>query len=485
MITQQQFLHAVCQIQNSFSTDKFSPYQVWMSNTLQNNSAVLLGAFMGAGKTAVTLHAYVENRRKKNWGKALIIAPLAVANDTWPTEIEKWAFANDLTYTVVTGLEKERKKHDRADVDIYIVNRENVKWLATHHTHEWFKQFSVIIYDEASRLKSGEKETKTGNYTGFYHLWTIKRLIPNIWLLSGTPAPNGAIDLWGPVFMLDNGERLGFNKTDFLMNHFNHNEFRRTYEPKDGANEVIMNKIRDIMFVLKEEDYITLPDLHVIDRVVKLAPDILKRYKEFARERIMEELNVEAVNTAVLASKLLQFANGSVYETLDTTDPSYKEGQKPKAQYVHDRKIQELESVIEEAMGRPVLIAYSYKFDVYAIKKKFPWIRVFGETKNDVKDWNAGKLKAMVMHPQSAGHGLNLQHGGNIAVWFGLTWSLEYYLQFNKRLHRRGQENSVKLYRILAHDTYDMRVSQVLNQKDITQNELIENVRVYGKQIQQ
>ena len=446
----------------------FNPYQHWMSNTMQTKSAVLLGAFMGAGKTATALHAFTENMKKKGWKKALIIAPKAVATDTWPDELLNWDFTKDLTYTVLVGDEQTLYTRMAKDVNIYIVNRERVEWLAKHNTSEWFANFNVIIYDEASRLKSAQPRTKPskkypeGNVTAFACLVDIRKKIKNCWLLSGTPAPNGVKDLWGPIFMLDNGERFGFRKEMFLQNHFDYNPYSYTYKPKPYAEENIMEKVKDIMFVLKEEDYIELPPVHVIDRYVRLEDNIMKKYKRFVKERILPEYNTEAVNAAVLASKLLQFSNGSVYETLDETDPNYDPKQKPEAKYVHDRKLLELDSVFAENPGQSILIAYSYKFDIYAIKKKFPFVRAFGETINDVKDWNSGKIKAMAIHPQSAGHGLNLQHGGSIAVWFGLTWGLEFYLQFNKRLHRRGQQHSVKMYRILSKDTYDEKQAEVL-----------------------
>lgn len=469
----------------------FDDYQWWMSNLLQTLLTVLLGAFMGSGKTAVALHAFWKLKKKGTVRKALVIAPKNVAADTWPDEIMVWDFARELFYTAIVGDEDSRLRALEEEADIYIINRENVRWLYETKGLRWFRQFDVLIYDEASRLKSGDKKAgkpkprKDGTVRGnrrpseFGYVSKIRGQFNRVWELSGTPSPGGLINLWGPIYIMDRGDRLGTSRTSFENRWFRKNVYTRTFEPFDHSEQEIMGRLKDIMYVLKEEEYLKLPPLQVIDRFVNLSPKHMKMYRDFEETMFLAEHDVEAVNNGVLSNKLLQFANGSIYAEADQDDPSWTPRTPPVAKFIHDRKLDELGSIIEEADGRPVLIAYSYKFDVHAIKKRFPFIRVFGESANDLQDWNRGKLKGMVLHPASAGHGLNFQSGGNIAVWYGLNWSLELYQQFNKRLHRRGQKESfVRLYRILARGTHDVRVAAALAVRAVTQDRITDCVRV-------
>ncbi len=467
----------------------FEPYQWWMSELLQENEIVLLGAFMGSGKTATTLHAFCQLKNQGRAKKALVIAPKNVAADTWPDEIMVWDFARKLHYACVVGDEETRLRALDEEADVVIINRENLKWLYDTKGFRWFKQFQVMIYDEASRLKSGNKKTsgsvrKDGSKSPqrrseFGYVAKIRSVFSWVWELAGTPNPNGLIDLWGPIYVLDKGERLGRNITAFRERWFRYDTYKRTYNPFDHSEEQIMSRLKDVFFCLKEEDYLDLPPLQVVDRWVRLSEWDMARYRRFERTLALDEFDVEAVNNGVLCNKLLQFANGSVYAEEDDPEETWNPRKKPVAKHVHNRKLDELGSIFEEAAGRPVLIAYSYKFDIHAIKKRYPWVRAFGETPNDLRDWNAGKLKGMILHPASAGHGLNFQHGGNIAVWYGLNWSLELYQQFNKRLHRRGQKESfVRLYRILARGTNDARVAERLADRAITQDRITDAVRV-------
>ena len=471
----------------------FDGYQIWMSLRLRQSSRVLLGAFMGSGKTAVTLHAFAMRRLEGTATVALVIAPLNVAKDTWPEEIEKWSFSRELRYAVVVGTQEERLSALRMEADIYIVNRENVGWL-WEAVDDWGR-FDTLIYDEASRLKAGKKRRLSGktpegrkrwSRTEFGFMTLIRQQFTNIWELSGTPSPNGLIDLWGPIYILDAGERLGWKRPDFIKRWFQSSRYSYSVEPLPFAEEQIMSRLKDIFFYLEETDYIQLPDLEVHDRWITLDSRVHKMYRRFEREMVLDEFDVEAVNNAVLCNKLLQFANGSVYAPEDDEGIVYDKKRPPVAKRVHDYKLAELESILQEAAGRPVLIAYSFKFDVHAIKKRFPWIRVYGESSSDYRDWNSGKLKAMLLHPASAAHGLNFQHGGHLAVWYGLNWSLELYQQFNKRLHRRGQKSTfVRLYRILARGTNDARAAEVLHGKDVTQQSIAECVRVHIEEIRQ
>jgi len=347
------------------------------------------------------------------------------------------------------------------------------------------------IYDEASRLKGAAKKTKPtqrkdGTYSKprlseFGYLRKFRHKFKWVWELSGTPAPNGLIDLWGPLYVLDGGERLGYSLTKFRERWFSYNSYTYAYEPHDHAEEQIMDRVKDCMFVLKEEDYLKLPPLVIRDRWVSLSPRHQRLYDEFEETAYLEHgYDVEAVTSGVLCNKLLQFANGSIYAPEDPEDvdsPSV-------AKHIHDRKLDELGSVFEEAAGRPVLIAYSFKFDVLAIKKRYPFVQIFGQDGNDIRNWNRGKYKAMIMHPASAGHGMNFQKGGNIACWYGLNWSLELYQQFNRRLKRRGQEaDRVWLYRILARKTHDVRVASKLEERSVTQERITDTVRVWPDRI--
>ena len=473
----------------TLTENDFEEYQWWMSRLLQKNEIVLLGAFMGSGKTATTLHAFHKLWKTGKARRALVIAPLNVAKDTWPDEIMCWDFARELHYSVIAGDEDTRSKALEEEADVFIINRENLRWLYEKKGIRWFRQFDVLIYDEASRLKAGNKRTtpnvrKDGSVSQrrlseFGYVGKIRHQFKWVWELAGTPNPNGIIDLWGPIYILDKGERLGRSLTKFRERWFRHNQYTRKWEPFDHSEGEVMSRLKDVFYCLKEEDYLKLPPLQVVDRWVRLDPKHMKMYRDFEKTLALEEYDVEAANNAILCNKLLQFANGSIYAEDDDPEEAWNPNRKPVAKHVHNRKLDELGSIFEEAAGRPVLIAYSYKFDIHAIKKRFPWVRAYGETPNDIRDWNAGKLRAMILHPASAGHGLNFQHGGNIAVWYGLNWSLELYQQFNKRLHRRGQKGSfVRLYRILARDTNDARVAENLESKAVTQDRITDAVRV-------
>lgn len=461
----------------------FRSYQRWMAKKIVDLPGVYLGAEMGLGKTAATLKAIqhlIDKGRVKN---VLIIAPLRVAEETWPEEIAKWDFARHLTYRVVTGDRHERRAALKQPAQITIVNRENLLWLLKGiGMNRW--RFDMIVYDEASRLKKGVTRTnpkprKDGtvsdpNLTELGVLVRVHGKTKKIVELSGTPSPNGLIDLYGPIFAIDQGKRLGASITAYKRRWFYEDQRRNKVEPHPHSEAEIMEKISDIFFSLKEEDYLDLPPLIPVDHVVHMTRKEMQGYRDFERETAIEVVNkwgepeiIEAVNNGVLTGKLLQYANGSLYRE----DMS--------AFKVHEHKLDVLESIVEEAAGRPILVAYSFQFDKDAIKKRFPWARIFGDNKNDKRDWDAGKIKMLVTHPASAGHGLNFQKSSNIAVWYGLTWSLELYRQFIKRLHRSGQkEDRVFLHRILTEGTVDYDVLDVLKMRGATQDQITDAVRV-------
>lgn len=471
----------------------FRSYQRWMADLIVKQD-VLLGAEMGLGKTAATLYAVREMLDAGTITSVLIVAPLKVAEETWPAEIAKWDFARDLTYRVVTGEAEERKAALRHEAQITIINRENLVWLQqTLGVRRW--KFDMLVYDEASRLKGGKKRTKPQpradgsvppkKLSEFGILRRMRYSFKRVVELSGTPSPNGLIDLWGPIFMIDLGKRLGTSISAYERRWFRKDRWSYSVEPFDHSEREIMSRIGDVFYSLREEDYLTLPPLIPVDHWVTLTPPQMKRYKQFEREAAMEVRNragereiVEAVNGGVLTGKLLQFANGSMY--LGDKFDEETGGKLPKESVkIHDRKLEVLDSIVAEAMGTPILLAYSFQFDRDAILKRFPFARLYGETKNDMRDWNAGKIKLLIMHPASAGHGLNFQHGSNIAVWYGLTWSLELYRQFMKRLHRSGQKaDKVFLHRILTRGTMDENVIAALQARGATQDSITEAVRV-------
>lgn len=463
--------------------EDFRPYQGWMSDKMIELPGVIMGAEMGLGKTGAVLKATTALISIGEVKRPLIVAPLFVAENTWPEEIRTWDFARDLTFRVVTGTEVERMAALRQDAQVTIINRENLRWL-----HEVFAgrgwPFDMLVYDEISRLKKGlmrvtqsREQRKKGVKAGLTELGVMqahRASHKHIIGLSGTPAPNGLVDLFGPMFAIDHGDRLGRSMTAFLKRWFHEDRYDNSITPFQHSEAEIMGKIKDRFFSLREEDYLTLPPLINVNHTIKLPPKARSIYREMEKELYIELVNragdptfVEAVNRGVLTGKLLQLANGSVYDDA-------KEGI-----YVHDEKLGILESIFEEAAGTPVLVAYSFKFDLLAIKKRFPWIRVFGESKDDIRDWNAGKIRGLLTHPASAGHGLNIQKGSNIAVWYGLTWSLELYRQFVKRLHRSGQtRDRVFMHHIIAEDTVDENVLDVCFVKGATQDRITEAVRI-------
>ncbi len=457
----------------------FRPYQRWMDWLIMRLSFVFLAAEMGLGKTAAVLRAV---RRLLDLGEikcVLIVAPINVANLTWPEEIAKWSFARALTWTVLTGDEAERLIAVRQEAEVHIINRENLVWLQQYWGRRW--PYDMLVYDEASRLKSGSKRTKgvtradgsvgPRRLSEFGVLRRMRHTFKKVIELSGTPAPNGLLDLWGPVFILDLGRRLGTSMTAFKNRWFKQDRYSYKIEAYDWSYAEIMELISDIFFSLKEADYLTLPPVIKTDHWVILPPKAMETYKRLKRDMALQEHDIEAANQGVLTNKLLQFANGSLYKE-DGSSIRF-----------HDAKLDVLESIMQEAMGRPVLVAYEFQFDKDAIRKRFPYVRIFGESKSDKRDWDAGKIKMLLTHPASAGHGLNLQFGGNIQVWYGLTWSLELYLQFLKRLHRSGQlADRVFLHRILARGTADEGMVDVLDQKGVKQDDITDFVRVHLKE---
>lgn len=463
-------------------------YQRYLSDCIVTMPYLLGAAEMSLGKTGATLDGVRRLLRSDPKLRCLIVGPLEVAKTTWPDEIAEWEHLQDLTYTVVVGDAKEREAALKVDADLTIINRENLAWLWQQIGGETGWRWQILVYDESSRLKgftfrtpnskkdpkTGQKVSKKPTLTEFGVLALARKKMKHVVELSGTPGPNGVFDLGGQIFLLDQGQRLGRNKTTFTANFFDTNPFTHEIKPKAGAKEEIMSRVKDIMIGLRSQDYIDLPPQVFNPIWVNLSTQHMKQYKDFERTLVSEAYDVEAVSRGVLTNKLLQFANGGLYRVDEDVYPPVRE-----TLFIHDAKLRALERVIEEAAGNNVLVAYSFKFDKVQIKKRFPKAVFFDEEPNFVKKWNEGKIAIGVAHPASIGHGLNLQHGGHIQCWFGCTWSLEYWDQFNRRLARPGQKNhSVFIHVILARGTMDEQQYAVLQTKGASQDDIMNAVRV-------
>ena len=392
--------------------------------------------------------------------KVLIIAPLRVARDTWPIEIKKWEHLKGLTYSICVGSEKERLQALKQSVNLTIINRENVDWLITKSGY--YFDFDMVVIDELSSFKSYSAKR-------FKSLLKVRPLINRIVGLTGTPSSNGLMDLWAQFRLLDNGERLGRYITHYRNEFFDPDKRNQhmvfTYKLKDWAEEIIYERISDITISMKSADYLKMPECIYNEVSVTLSDKERTHYDKLKAEMVLalDEKEIDAVNAASLSNKLLQMSNGSVYD-------ENKEVAK-----LHERKLDALEDLIEGANGKPVLIAYWFKHDLENIKKRFKVQEI--KFSKDIQDWNEGLLPVALIHPASAGHGLNLQVGGSTLIWYGLTWSLELYQQTNARLWRQGQQETVVIHHIIAKDTIDEDVMKALNLKDKTQSDLIEAVK--------
>ncbi len=392
--------------------------------------------------------------------RVLVIAPLRVARDTWPAELRKWEHLKGLTYSVAVGTEEERRAALRERTVIHIINRENVDWLVNKSGIPFY--YDMVVIDELSSFKS--HQTKR-----FRALMKVRPKVKRIVGLTGTPSSNGLMDLWAEFRLLDMGKRLGrfigqYREAFFVPDKRNQHMIF-SYTPKSGAEEEIYRQISDITISMKAGDFLEMPERIESEVVVALSEKERARYERMKTEMVLElgGTEIDAVSAAALSNKLLQMANGAVYD---------EEGN---STALHSRKLDALEDIIEAANGKPLLVAYWYKHDRERIMARFDARDI--KTSADISDWNAGKIPVALIHPASAGHGLNLQEGGSALVWFGLTWSLELYQQTNARLWRQGQKSTVVIQHIIAKDTIDERVLATLAKKDKTQAALIEAVK--------
>lgn len=414
---------------------------------------------MGLGKTVVSLTAILKLMYDSfDIGRVLVIAPKRVAEDTWTTESAKWDHLQSLKISCVLGTAKEREAALRADADIYVINRENVVWLINYR--EW--DFDMVVIDELSSFKNSQSK----------RFKALRKVIPKssrVIGLTGTPTPNGLMDLWAQIYLLDQGKRLGRTITAYRERYFypakanGHVVYR--WEPKPGAEEAIHKAIGDICISMQAEDYLKMPELIINDIPIRLSPAELKRYKDLERDHILE-LDAETIvapTAAAVYNKLLQMADGCIYD------------QDKNPVHIHDRKLDALEDILEFSQGQPIMVFYNYQFELALLQKRFGG-RVL-KNQQDIRDWNAGKIPLMFVQPASAGHGLNLQAGGHIIVWYGLTWSLELYQQANARLYRQGQQQGVIIHRLIATGTVDEEVVKRLAGKAETQESLMEAVK--------
>lgn len=423
----------------------------------QNVSALFLDC--GLGKTVITLTAiwellldYFEVR------KVLIIAPCRVCRDTWPSELQKWNHLKGIEMSTVLGSEKDRVTALKRRANVYVINRENVEWLVGHC--RW--DFDMVVIDELSSFKSHKAKR-------FKALKRVRPMVRRIVGLTGTPAPNGLIDLWAEIGLLDMGQRLGRfiggYRERFFVPDKRSREMIFSYKPREGAEEAIYELISDICISMKAADYLEMPEC-IYNRVEVIMNEKEKKlYQQLERDMLIlfEDGDIDAVNAAGLSNKLMQMANGAVYD------------ENGAVKHIHDRKLEALEDLVEAANGKPVLIAYWYKHDLERIRKYVGAVEL--DTAEDMKKWNAGEIPVAVIHPASAGHGLNLQAGGSTLIWFGLTWSLELYQQMNARLWRQGQKETVVIHHLTAKGTLDERVMEALEKKDCGQSALVDAVK--------
>lgn len=446
-------------------------YQEMAINKIYETERAGLFLDMGLGKTVISLTA-IDNLINDRFeiSKVLVIAPLRVAEDTWSKESDKWNHLKHLKISKILGTPTQRRKALAKEADIYVINRENVVWLTNELSdlgNSW--PFDMVVIDELSSFKSPKSQRFRALKK---YITRAKRVVG----LTGTPAPNGLMDLWSQIYLLDSGKRLGKTLTGYREKYFIPNQRNATtvfnYKPKEFAEQHIREAISDICISMRAEDWLDMPERIDNIQAVRLSEKEQEEYNTFERESYLQFLEGEitAASRAALTNKLLQFSNGAVYNA----DGEYIK--------IHDKKLSALEEIIELSNGKPVLCFYSYKHDLERILEKFPEAVKLNNS-DDITAWNNGDIPLLLAHPAGAGHGLNLQGGGNIIVWFGLTWSLELYQQANARLYRQGQtEDSVIIHHLITEGSADERVLQALINKKDVQDDLLDSLKAkYGK----
>ena len=434
-------------------------YQKYATNFILNNPVAAIFLDCGLGKTVITLTA-IESLLHDSFEvrRVLIIAPLRVARDTWPAEMKKWRHLSNLSYAVAVGNTAKRIAALRQKAEVTIINRENVDWLVKNNTFD----FDMVVIDELSSFKSHQARR-------FKALMRVRPTVKRVVGLTGTPSSNGLMDLWAEFRLLDQGKRLGrfigHYREKFFTPDRRNQQIVFSYKPKAGAEEEIYQRISDITISMKSADYLQLPPLVMTTKTVAMTAKERRCYDSLKRDLVVSvgDTEIDAVSAAALSNKLLQLAGGAVYDADGTVHD------------IHAQKLDALEDLVESANGKPVLVAYWFRHEAERIKERLKVKEI--KTSQDITDWNAGKISVALIHPASAGHGLNLQMGGSILIWFSLTWSLELYLQSNARIYRQGQTDTVSIIHIITEGTIDEDVMKALERKDKTQNALIEAVK--------
>lgn len=442
-------------------------YQKYCINRMIADNNLGLFLDMGLGKTIITLTAINELKYNRfQIRKVLVIAPKKVAEGTWSTEKDKWDHLKLLRISTVLGSEKKRIKALNTPADIYIINRENVVWLVEYYRNNW--PFDMVVIDEFSSFKSNKAKR-------FKSLTWVRSHINRFVGLTGTPAPNGLMDLWAEVYLLDGGERLGKTITGYREKYFEPNQRSRemvySYLPKKGANEVIQDKISDICISMKAEDYLELPDIIYDTIPVILDTKAKKAYEELEKQMLLQvdpETVIDVTSAAALTNKLLQLSNGAMYD------------ENREVHEIHKCKIEAFMELVEKLQGKPALVFYNFKHDldriIKSLEKTKLRVRVLKNV-DDQKAWNNKEVDILLAHPASAAYGLNLQEGGNHVIWFSLNWSLELYQQANKRLHRQGQKEKVIVHHLVSSGTRDTDVMIALESKGEVQDMLLESLK--------
>jgi SNF2 family DNA or RNA helicase len=450
--------------------------QRFIAEVVKNEPFKMIVSDMGSGKTAATLDAVRHLLDNQEVSRVLIVGPKLVAKETWRTEIRTWEHTRCLSVAVCVGDQKQRAAALAEDAEITCINRETLPWLWEEVNGLGGWKWDMVVIDESSTFKAGESRTKRtrvkdrksgkmrmrrgGKLTRFGVLAAARSKVKRVIELTGTPGQ--LIDLWGQIYLLDQGARLGRSKDAFEGRWFKKNPYSHEITPFDHSEAEIMALIDDLMVSMPKLQIVP-PPVHT-PIYVDLPPAVMKEYREFKKTLVSDIYDVEAVNAGVLTNKLMQFANGSMYNEQGEVIP------------VHKEKLDALDELIERADGDNVLIFYGFRFDLEEIRKRHPDAIVLNEAENAVSLWNEGKITKLLAHPASCAHGLNLQYGGHIAIWFGLTWSLELWLQANARLPRPGQTKIVSIYQILARGTVDERALSVLADKGTNQDRIIQAV---------
>ena len=511
--------------------DRLRDPQRQIVQMIHEHPALLVVLPMGGGKTVATLTAALDWLNQFEVRRVLVIGPLRVAKDVWPPEIAAWAHLRFLSVAVAVGEPEARAAAVDSGAEITMVNFENLVWLVDYCAARGGWPFDMVVVDESSAFKAGKKRTtksktrslrkvwvvvrkpsppappieeweevvgapiftdwreatawieesrseaydlrqeqrmvtritKGGKMTRFGALASVRRHIRRIVLLTGTPRPNGVIDLWGQLYLIDQGERLGRTQEAFLRRWFVQDSYTYQVTPRAGAEAEITDLVRDRVFSLPPPA--EMPEPTFIEVPVTLPASALAEYRRFKRTLVSEAYDVEAVSRGVLTNKLLQFCNGSMYR---------EDGSLVR---IHNAKLEALDDIYIRAMGDPLLVFYSFKFDLAEIRSRYPEAVVLNESETAVDDWNAGRIKMLLAHPRSCAHGLNLQFGGHLAVWYGLTWSLELKQQADARLPRPGQKWPVAIYHLVAQGTDESRLLEVLSNRATTQEAFSEAVR--------